>query len=180
MVGYLVIISNPYGVLQTLFYLIGVFGTIYSTRGAFLDNLMFLNPKFEVPTLFYYPILLSACFTTGTFVHFFLLFPHKSKILKYKYSTYILYLFFTIPGIWAIYRTNEMLNDPSTMGTFPHPEFLISFINIFALLLGFVSLVWSVIKYRKQEGIPLRWLAGVYLFGIGSVFALIFLPPKML
>lgn len=179
MVGYLVIISNPYGVLQTLFYLIGVFGTIYSTRGAFLDNLMFLNPKFEVPTLFYYPILLSACFTTGIFVHFFLLFPHKSKILKYKYSTYILYLFFTIPGIWAIYRTNEMLNDPSTMGTFPHPEFLISFINIFALLFGFISLVSSMIKYRKkQEGIPLRWLAGVYLVGIGSVFALIFLPPK--
>jgi serine phosphatase RsbU (regulator of sigma subunit) len=179
MVGYLVIISNPYGVLQILFYLIGVFGTIYSTKGAFLDNYMFLNPKIEVPVLYYYPIILASCFAAGTFVHFFLHFPHKSKILKYKYSTYILYLFFTIPGIWAIIRTNQMLNDHTTISTFPHPEFLMTFVNIFALMYGFVSLVASVFFYRKKkEGTPLKWLAGVYLFGLGSVIAIFFLAPN--
>ncbi|MCA0388790.1 MAG: SpoIIE family protein phosphatase [Bacteroidetes bacterium] len=179
MVGYLVIFSNPYGLVQTLFYLIGVFGTIYASRGAFIDHLLYLNPNFSVPVLYYYPWLIISCATAGIFVHFFLVFPHKSVLLKYKYSLYILYSFFIIPSLIAIYLTHMRLNDPEYRMSYINPEGIVNLLNVFSLLFGLISLIVSSIRYwKKKEGVPLRWLTAVYALGFFSVLGLFFFAPR--
>jgi len=179
MVGYLVIVSNPYGLMQILFYLIGVFGTFYASRGAFIDHLLYLNPNFSVPVLYYYPWLLLSSFAAGIFVHFFLIFPSKSVLLRYKYSPYILYSCFVIPGIFAISQIYLRLNSSDNNSMIINPEVIVNLLNVFSLLFGLVSLLISSVRYwNKKEGVPIRWLTGVYFLGFLSVIGLFFFAPR--
>lgn len=178
-VGYLVIISNPRGIMNVLFFLIGLLGVLFSTRGAFLDHLLFLNPEFDVPVAFYYPWLIASSFLTAVYVHFFFEFPRRSKLLKKKYSIYILYLCFVIPGVYAIFSTQALTSNREAMKSWINPEGIVSLMSIYALVFGFGSMIVSSIRYRKmKEGVPLRWLTAVYLLGLASVVFIFFYAPR--
>lgn len=178
-VGYLVIISNPSGIMNILFYLIGLLGVLFSTRGAFLDHLLFMNPKFEVPVPFYYPWLIASSFLAGVYVHFFFEFPRRSRLLKKKYSVYILYACFIIPGVYTVVQTHLMITNPEVAKAGINPEALVSLLTVFALVFGFFSMIVSSIQYRKKkEGVPLRWLSGVYLLGLASVVFIFVYAPR--
>ncbi len=110
-VGFIILMAKPDGKTQKTFYLIGVVAVLYSTISLFYrSNQSADNPINDNRTLGY---IINAIWIFGSvffpfiYVHFFLQFPNKFKILAYKRFTLVWYL---IPAVlYSVLLANLIL-----------------------------------------------------------------------
>jgi len=178
-VGYLVLISNPTGIVNVLFYLIGFLGVLSTTRGAFIDRFVYLNPKFEVPEWYFYPWIVINSFSAGVFIHFFLRFFKKGDGLYQRYEVYVNYAIVIMVSIYAIIDTHLRIIAGGGNGTGVQPDLVFTILHMIAYNFGLISLIVGTIRqWRSPEGVPLRWLTGIYILGFSAMVGVAFFAPR--
>jgi len=116
-VGYIILMAKPDGKTQNAFFRIGIVSVLYSTftllyRGQQVAS----NPIYESEALIYlidFIWMFGGLFFPFVYIHYFLLFPKKYKILSYKHFTKIWYaipsaLFVTM--IISLFFTSSFIN----------------------------------------------------------------------
>lgn len=149
-VGYIILMAKPEGKTQNAFFRIGIVSVLYSTftliyRGVQVAS----NPIYDSLTLFYlidFLWIFGAVFFPFVYVHFFLQFPKKYKILSFKHFDLIWYLIPLILFI-AIYL---LIAIP---GVKKNPVFII-FINIHRYVIFasiFIGTILLFINYAQLK-----------------------------
>ncbi|MBL1212374.1 MAG: SpoIIE family protein phosphatase [Ignavibacteriae bacterium] len=139
LVGFIVIKAKPDGIAQILFYRVGAMLILYSTFSLFGSFPNYLsNPLFKSPfllRLFDYTYMLGGVFTPFLLVHFFWEFPKKTKIIRKKYTTKVLYATPVILFVLSIIYKHVFIYNSDY-----NPLF---YINIYAAFLG-VLFFWGL------------------------------------
>jgi len=152
-VGFIVVSSKPFGVVQNLFYKIGVFLVLFSTLVVFNGNSN-INPIQKFPYLLMLADVLwvmGIIFSTFSIVHFFWIFPQERKLIKKKYTKKILITIpFVLFFITIVYRAIFVYYRSYKGYSFsPYNEYSISFLFILfftALVVGLISLYRNYFK----------------------------------
>ncbi|GAB4290946.1 MAG: hypothetical protein Kow0098_09800 [Ignavibacteriaceae bacterium] len=170
LIGFVVLMANPDGRVQKLFYAIGVMSVFSSTSTLFPDDL-FIGEISDSPVVLY---ILSFFWVTGfsvtpsLIVAFFWNFPNQFKIIQKKWTKIVLY---AVPVLLFIYL-NTVLILVFVVGKaetifFQSSLGLITIVVSLANIIAWISLI---IQYRrikdKEDRKPILIILLAYTLGI--------------
>jgi serine phosphatase RsbU (regulator of sigma subunit) len=154
-VGFIVINAKPDGFTQILFYRIGAMLILYSTMSLFGYSLN--NPTNPVYQSLFLIILVDITWSiAGVFlpfmiVHFFWIFPQKTKIIQRRYTTRILYLApVVILGFSIIYKMFFVFPTSSVGAIFLY-IFFIGILLMSGIVVGLISLFINYTRLKTPR-----------------------------
>ncbi|MBE2279009.1 MAG: SpoIIE family protein phosphatase, partial [Ignavibacteriaceae bacterium] len=168
--GFLTLITKLDGEVQWLFYLIGAFGVLSLVRESFFP-MMILIPEPVIPVWAVLSFLYVQILLYVFYLHFFLLFPIRSKLLKFKY---LIQLIYGLAFIFAGFMTYNLLRFMNSGGKEPlllNPDFVLTAIFLFTQVFGVISLILSYLRIKERKmKVPLMIIIVAYIIGISSLF----------
>lgn len=155
-VGFITIKSKPDGQLQTVFYKVGIYFTIYAA-GTLLNNNFNSNPIFEfnfLVILIGILFLFAASYLPFNVIKFFWIFPkqlpfaEKRFIKKFLiYSPRIVFVFVLLITLLV----NFGILPARPINYSMHVNNFLSFLFLSSIAIGFVSLIVSYIRLQKTD-----------------------------
>jgi serine phosphatase RsbU (regulator of sigma subunit) len=154
-VGYIILMAKPDGKTQKAFYRIGAIAILYSTSSLlYRSGVVVSNPVNESATLIFviYSIwTLGAAFFPFIYIHFFLLFPSKYKIVSYKRFKLVWYLIPAVIYVLCMVYLSLLLTN--TISSFASKYFSYYFkYSVFAsIIIGTVLLFINYSRLKSKE-----------------------------
>jgi sigma-B regulation protein RsbU (phosphoserine phosphatase) len=144
-VSYLSLTANPDGKAQRMFYLIGVILVINKI------NILFPQYSFDYLHSNLLPIVIiwsiASMFLPMVFLHFFLIFPTRSKVMNKRWFQYSLYI--TPIIVYCIYYIYILSNPLFLKKISTNPGALFIPVNVLFVIAFIISLLILGLKYRK-------------------------------
>ncbi len=178
LVSFIVVLSNPKGEVQKLFYILGVLFTFVAVSSFFWVGYL-QNPYFFVKWMIITADLLSltgSVFLPFALIHFFLIFPRRMKIVNRRSTLKILYGFpILLFAVLFVLRVKYVYLIPVNIFSVPRSLsfFLFGFPQILILLGMIVGLVLLFLNYMKleskRERAPIFVILVAYTIGVVAI-----------
>jgi sigma-B regulation protein RsbU (phosphoserine phosphatase) len=178
LIGFIVFKAKPSGGVQLLFYLLGAFVSVASSMNGVLTNIKFDDPGILFQG-YVFVWILSFCFMPAIYIHFFLVFPTRLKIIDKKWFLALLYGISVVLIIISFYHAffyvfKDAKFNINGIGVISNR---ISFYQITALITGFITLIVRSIKTKGNNRKPLLIILTFYIIGfLGLTFTLLIAP----
>jgi serine phosphatase RsbU (regulator of sigma subunit) len=182
LIGFIVLMAKPDGIVQKLFYGIGATSVLSSTL-VLLQAIFFSGVNFR--NLFLlglsYIWAVSYCYIPFLQIYFFWTFPKQFKILEKKW---VKSLIFIIPGILSIGTfILIVLSFTITKGSIEIFQKIFGYLQIL-LFLGIITAYISLfINYRRlktpEEKKPIKIILGAFSLGLLAIIYTAFVAPAI-
>ena len=182
-IGFIVLMAKPDGIVQKLFYGIGALAVLASSLVLIQNELNEITfREFHVfPILLTYLWLLSICFLPFLTLYFFWIFPRQFKFMEKKWVKSAIFI---IPGlIFLAFFTMILLTF--AFGVLKNTMFfgILGYINFFISTCNIVAFISLIINYRhlktKEEKKPIAIILGAFVLAILASSYTTFIAPVL-
>ncbi len=182
LIGFIVLMAKPDGIVQKLFYGIGATSVLTSTL-VLLQAIFFSGVNFRNLFLMglIYIWIISYCYIPFLQIYFFWTFPKQFKILEKKW---IKALIFIIPGILSVGTfILIVLTFTFSKGSFEIFENIFKYLQILIFSGNITAYISLLINYRRlkthEEKKPIKIILGAFSLSLLATIYTAFVAPAI-